>query len=178
MTIRKTLASAAAITALLQASVAQAQEICVEPADLSDTVVYAVPGLMQGLQNKCSAVLSQTGFVLGQSGEWVTSYDLLKDETWPGTRRFFLVFANGETESPLPMDDLPDTVLRPLLDLMLPELVMKDVKVADCEKIERTVELLSPLPPENTGGLVALMLEFAGRDNPPICGVNVGPEEG
>lgn len=64
---------------------------------------------------------------------------------------------------------LPPETVRPLFDAVIEQKVAEEIKVGDCAKIERGVELLSPLPPENVGGLITFLLDVAKVDNPKVC---------
>ena len=49
------------------------------------------------------------------------------------------------------------------------EAIAEEIKPADCTKIERGLELISPLPRENVGGLIAFVVDIAERQALPTC---------
>ncbi|MEM6493843.1 MAG: hypothetical protein AAF650_05635, partial [Pseudomonadota bacterium] len=49
------------------------------------------------------------------------------------------------------------------------QLIGEQIKPDSCGKIDRGVELMSPLPADNVSGLVAFVLELVKLDNPPVC---------
>jgi hypothetical protein len=66
--------------------------------------------------------------------------------------------------------NLPDDALRPFVDALVGQMIAKEIKGDSCGKIERMLELVSPLPTENVGGLIAFIAEVAEIKDPPICG--------
>jgi len=48
-------------------------------------------------------------------------------------------------------------------------MIAKEIKPDSCGKIERGLELLSPLPVDNVAGLMTFIAELADLKNPPVC---------
>jgi hypothetical protein len=67
---------------------------------------------------------------------------------------------------------LPEESLRPFVDGLVGQMIAGEIKPDSCGKIERGLELLAPLPPENVAGLFAFIAELTELKNPPICGAN------
>lgn len=177
--MRKTGLSSAAfalsLAALLSAQAAQAQaeaKACVQQADLADAVVYAMPILTKAVRGKCGSALSSSGFMARQGDAFIAPYVERQPAAWPGAMRLLAQFAGdaGEGADMMQMfNSLPPETVRPLFDAIIEQKVAEEIKVADCGKIERGVELLSPLPPENVSGLVTFLFDLAKVDNPKIC---------
>ena len=58
------------------------------------------------------------------------------------------------------------------VDAILAQKLGESIKPADCGKIERAMELLSPLPPENLGGLLTFVMDVTGNRQPAVCDVD------
>lgn len=170
---RRSLSIALAASFSMLASQAHAQQ-CIAEKQVESLAIYALPAIVKGVQTECVNELSDDGF-LAQSGEaFVQPYLAMQDSVWPDAKAGFLLFAakGEEDQAEDEMDllaSLPDEAVRPLLDLILTEKVGEEIKLSDCGRIERAVELVAPLPPENTGGLIALIAGLAGVDDPRIC---------
>jgi hypothetical protein len=181
MTMKRIASSLIAGAALLGAQAAQAQTACVEPADLDDTIRYAMPTLYEAAMASCGDQYSPTGFMKTQGPAFADGFRALQSEAWPGTLRVIQLFAArggeaGDAANPQEAEQmaaliaaLPEDALRPFLDAMVLELVSGEIKPESCASIERGIELIAPLPPRNVSGLVAFIAEQAKVDNPPIC---------
>ena len=163
------------LSALMFGQAAQAQasaEACVQEADLADAVVYAVPILTKAVRGKCSTTLSSSGFMAIQGDAFTAPYTARQGAAWPGALRMLSQFAaegkDGEEMMQM-FGSLPAETVRPLFDAIIEQKVAEEIKLDDCTRIERGVELLSPLPPENVSGLVTFLLGIAKIDNPKLC---------
>jgi hypothetical protein len=81
--------------------------------------------------------------------------------------------AGGNEDMGAMLAALPEDALRPFVDALVGQMIAGEIKPDSCGKIERGLELLSPLPAENVGGLVAFIVELSNRKSPPICPVAV-----
>lgn len=159
---------------MLHAQAAYAQQ-CIAPEDLTDAGIYAVPVIAEGFATSCRAHLADDGFFATRGAEFVAPYAAMQAERWPGTRRAFLILgsngdrdaADDETQDFLA--DLPSEALRPFVDAFLAQKIGEEIKPADCPKIERVMELLAPLPPENLGGLFSFIMDVTGAKEPALC---------
>ncbi len=162
--------------ALMQVQVVQAQQACVPQQDLTDAVIYAVPVMADAFDTACSTELSPDGFFATQGDAFVAPYAAMSEERWPGAARVLTTFAEagskGNSGIPALADVLngqsPQTV-RPFIDALLGSMIVGEIKTKDCGKIERGMELMAPLPPENMGGMVTFIMDMAGVKNPELC---------
>lgn len=157
-----------------QVALAQAEAAaCIEQADLADGVIYAMPILTKAVRGKCGTNLSSSGFMARQGDAFVAPYVARQAAAWPGALRMLSQFGGGDDREAADMmqmlGTLPADSVRPLFDAIIEQKVAEEIKVGDCTKIERGVELLSPLPPENVSGLVTFLLDLAKVDNPKMC---------
>jgi hypothetical protein len=176
---RHLFAPALALTALASATAAQAQQkACIEPADMTDAVIYAMPVAYDAARTACGDRFAASGFMARKGEAWVAAYRDGQDKAWPGALRVLKTFmaddaaakgAGGDDMGAI-ISALPDDALRPFVEAMVGQMIAKEIKPDSCGTIERAVELLSPLPGENIGGLVAFVLELDDKDKKsPIC---------
>lgn len=179
MTRRPVLTPALALAALASATAAQAQQTaCVAPADLSDAVVYAMPIAYDATRTACANRLARDGFVAKRGEAWVAGFRSGQTKAWPGAFRFLKTFmeqqgSDGEAAGGMDMGAMltamPQDTLRPFVDAFVGQMIAEQIKGDSCDKIERGLELLSPLPSDNVGGLIAFVVELADLKNPPVC---------
>ncbi|NCP13206.1 MAG: hypothetical protein GW858_03455 [Sphingomonadales bacterium] len=170
-------ALALAALATSQTAVAQAQ-VCVSSADLSDAVVYAMPIAYDATRTACANRLSATGFMVTGGDAYIGQFRAGQNQAWPGAFRVLKTFmasdSAAESGAPMEMDAMlsamPEESLRPFVDALVGQMIAEEIKGDTCDKIERGLELISPLPTGNVGGLVAFIAEMTELKSPPICG--------
>lgn len=182
MMTKRIFAPALALAALGSAQAAQAQQqACVNSDDLGDAVVYALPIAFDAAQTACANRLSKSGFMATKGEDFISKFRAGQDKAWPGAFRLLKTFmakdgAEGEDAQINAMiTSLPDDALRPFVDGLAGQMIADEIKGDSCEKIERGLELIAPLPTDNVGDLVAFIAELADLKNPPICGAKVPP---
>ncbi|MBI1401699.1 MAG: hypothetical protein GC147_00610 [Porphyrobacter sp.] len=175
---RPIIASALALAALTGAEAAQAQQqACVTAADLGDTMVYAMPIAYDAVSTTCAGRFAKNGFMLREGEGFIAGFRARQDAAWPGAFRLFKTFMARENAKDGSDDDeiatmiaaLPEESLRPFIDGIVGQMIAKEIKPDSCGKIERGVELLSPLPVDNIAGLATFIAELADVKNPEIC---------
>ena len=181
-------ASALGLAALVSAQAAQAQQACIMPADAADTVMYLMPVAYDGALKSCKSEFSDDSFLPSAEGrDYIAKFKDQQDATWPGAYRAVQVLVasdSGEGDGggmAETLGQLSPEQLRPFADAFIGQMIAEEIKPDTCGKIDRGVELLSPLPAENVGGLVSFVLELVGGGDLPICNadgsVRVMPEE-
>ena len=176
---RRMIASAIALAALgtSQTALAQAQ-MCVAPADLSDAVVYALPIAYDASRTACANRLSANGFMATGGEAYIGQFRAGQNQAWPGAFRVLKTFmasdSAGESGAPAEMgamlSAMPEESLRPFVDALVGQMIADEIKGDTCDSIERGLELISPLPTQNVGGLVAFIAAMTEMKSPPICG--------
>lgn len=166
-----------ALAALATAHTAQAQQqTCVAAADLGDAVIYSMPIAFDAAQNACANRWSRDGFAAREGEAFITNFRTGQDKAWPGAFRLLKTFmadkADGGDDDNINamIGALPEDALRPFVDGLVGQMIAKEIKGDSCNTIERGLELISPLPTDNVGGLFAFIAEIADLKNPPICG--------
>lgn len=170
-----------ALLSLASAQAAQAQQpACVAAADLGDAVVYAMPIAFDAAQTACANRFARDGFMATGGEAFIAEFRAGQDKAWPGAFRLIKTFMaqsgaeggteGGDAEMGALIAAMPEEALRPFVDGMVGQMIAAEIKGDTCGKIERGLELISPLPTDNVGGLFAFIAELADLKNPPICG--------
>lgn len=177
---RQIIAPALALAALTSATAAQAQQrACIAPADMTDAIIYAMPVAYDAAQTTCADRFATDGFMAREGDAWVATFREGQDKAWPGALRVIKTFmaddaaakGTGGDDISAMISAMPDDALRPFVEAMVGQMIAKEIKPESCGMIERAVELLSPLPGENIGGLVAFVLSLDNKGKqPPVCG--------
>lgn len=173
----KPAAVACALAALAQSQIALAQQ-CIAQQDVSDGVIYAMPSLVQAFETKCAGELADDGFLATSDDTFLAPYRAQQQDSWPGAMRLLMQLAGtgdsaegGDGAIGKMLEALPSDAVQPFVDAIIVQELSKEVKLQDCAKIERGIELIAPLPPENTGQLVVFILDITGVENPSLCPV-------
>lgn len=169
---------ALALMALATAQTANAQQAaCVAPADLGDAVVYAMPIAFDAARTACINRLDRDGFMSNGGETFIADFRTRQNQAWPGAFRLLKTFMSDPKgaagQSDIDMNAmiaaLPEDALRPFVDGLVGQMIAKEIKGDSCAKIERGLELISPLPSDNVAGLFTFIAEFADLKNPTIC---------
>ncbi|MCR9180662.1 MAG: hypothetical protein NXH71_10595 [Erythrobacteraceae bacterium] len=175
---KRVVAPALAFVALATANAAHAQQQdCVGSADLGDTVLYAMPIAYDAVSTTCARQLKADGFIARDGGAFINNFRARQDSAWPGAFRLLKTFMaqnnaeKGKSDADMTalLSALPEENLRPFVDGLVGQMIAKEIKPDSCGKIERGMELLSPLPADNLAGLMAFIAEIADIKNPSIC---------
>jgi hypothetical protein len=171
------LAPVLAFAAVGQAQAAQVQQACIAPADLGDTMVYAVPIAFDAARTACARQLKSDGFFARGGERFVSNFRARQNAAWPGAFRTMKVLLAEEGSAAKAGDldimalaqAMPEGNLRPFVDGLMGQMIAEEIKPSSCGKIERGMELLSPLPVDNVAGLMSFVVELLGLDKPALC---------
>jgi hypothetical protein len=168
-----------ALAALATAQTAQAQQqACVAPADLSDAVVYSMPIAFDAARTACANRLTRGGFMATRGEAYIAQFRAGQSKAWPGAFRLlknFMAEQKQTEEGQSGMDvaamlqGMPESAVRPFVDAFVGQMIAEEIKPDSCGKIERGLELISPLPTGNVGGLIAFLVEVSDIKNPTVC---------
>lgn len=182
----KIASAALALTALASGQALAAQQACIEPADLGDTITYAMPMLYEAVEGPCSAIFAESEFMTNKADAFLDQFRARQDDAWPGTLRLLKVFMaqqgeknGGDDAMASAIAMMPEDSLRPLVDViigqMVAERIANKIKVSTCSDVAEAMELIAPLPPENISALTVFIAKQAELDDPKICGVTTTP---
>lgn len=177
---KRVFAPALGFVALASATTAQAQQqTCVAAADFGDTVLYAMPIAYDAVSTACQRELKADGFMARGGDQFIAKFRDRQSNAWPGAFRLLKTFmakdagkaAGSGADMGAMIAALPEESLRPFVDGLVGQMIAGEIKPDSCGKIERGLELLSPLPVENVAGLMTFILELSEIKEPAICGV-------
>lgn len=172
-------AGAAAMLSLAQPALAQGTK-CIAPADLADATTYTMPLMIEAAQSSCADVLAADSFVMAEGTAFAANFAPLRDAAWPGTQRMLASFIEKETGASREQAEKVDPAmggiimnllrsdgqeLRPFVDAIATQMVADSIKPESCGDIEAILPLLAPLPPENYGELVSVIVGFVTEDD-------------
>ena len=162
MTLRTPLAAAAAILALSTTTAAQAQAAsCLTEKEVSGLVVYAMPSVIDATQTSCSNQLTGRGFLASGGTKMAQRYAARSDATWPQAKSAFFKLGKLKPKDTQMFAQLPDEAVRPLLDALIVQMVAQEIKPGSCRNIERLVQALDMLEPEQAGTLTGVIASLA-----------------
>jgi hypothetical protein len=160
----KSVAALAAFAALSVPASAHAAELTPEATQAA--VRYALPHLLSGVRATCGTRLSSKGFLATNGDAMLARFSQGSDAAWPAARVALLQLGKKDNSGMAQMfDQMPDSALKPFVDATISAMVATKLKVENCTDVERGLELLAPLPPENIAGLVGFVIEMAERDD-------------
>jgi len=162
--MHKTMLTAAALLAALPGIARAAEPPCLSASEFSSLAGYALPNVISGTSQRCSATLSADAFLRKSGGSLATRYAERKQASWPGAKAAFLkLSAAKDDDAGRLLRSLPDPSLQQMIDAVMEGMVSQQIPVERCATIDRLVRLLAPLPPENTAELIALAVGLGAR---------------
>ena len=157
------LSAFAALAVLALPGAVQAKDL--SPEGTRAAVRYALPHLVAGVRATCAAKLSPGGYLATNSDAMIARFSQGSDAAWPAAK-VALMQLGAEDKSGMGsmLGQMPDSALKPFVDATISTMVATKLKPENCGDVERGLELLAPLPPENIAGLVGFVIEMAERD--------------
>lgn len=151
--------SIAAIALALTPIAAQAAAPpCLTPPEFTALSSYALPSIITGTAERCATTLPADAWLRRNGSQLAARYAAGKPAAWPTAKAAFLKIggttANADAGNLL--KSLPDSSLQPMVDALISGVVGQQLPTDRCDAINRLVQLLAPLPPENTAELIAL----------------------
>jgi hypothetical protein len=162
--MKRTSHVAAVLTASLLAVVPQiasaAQPVCLGKAEARSLLTYALPQVINGTRKRCETVLPADAYLRQHGGALAERYGAQKARYWPEAKAAFLKLSSAkDPQLGQFARNLPDESMQPLVDLAVEGMISQSIRPESCNEIDLAIDLLSPLPPENTAGLIALFVE-------------------
>ena len=124
--------------------------------------VYAVPDLIVATKQTCAARLSPDGFLARHGDSLSQRYASQQNAVWPQARSALFKFAAGKAGDQLkPFTTLPDNAIRPIADALIQQELAQKIHPSSCRNIERLVQAISPLDPQDAGTILSVLFDFA-----------------
>jgi len=163
------LKAAAAALALMPGIASAAEPACLTKREATSLIAYALPQAITGTAKRCAAALPADAFLRRHGNELASRYGAQKDRYWPQAKPAFLKTLGSQGgDTAVLTRSLPDDSLRQLADVFVEGFVSQRIALKSCDKLDLAIDLLSPLPPENMAGLIALTMDVAGAADPKL----------
>jgi hypothetical protein len=141
-----------------------AEPPCLTAREFTDLSSYALPSIITGTAQRCSAALGPEAFLKRGGHALAARYTAAKPAAWPGAKAAFVKLSGGIHADALGVfKALPDDKLQPMVDTLVEGLIAQQVPVERCRAIDTAVRLLAPLPAQNTAELIALAVGLGSR---------------
>lgn len=131
---------------------------CITYAEFNDMSRFMLPAVIEGAAAKCQASLPADAYLPNAGRALAARLSAASDVHKAGAIAAFARIGGGRMPEGLSLD----TMAGLMRDMAKSEL-FKKVTAEDCVKINEAAELLAPLPPENIGGLLRLLVELGGK---------------
>lgn len=157
-------AVAAALLLALPGLARAAEPPCLTAQEFSAVTIYALPAMVRGAVQRCDAVLPPSAFLRTSGEKLAQRYGQDRDRQWPRARTA-VIKAGGSFDpqaGPL-LGTLPEDTLRPMIDELVIAVVDQRLPEDRCQAVNRTLMLLSPLPPAIAAGTIARTTGLAAR---------------
>lgn len=156
---------ATATLALTPLAARAAEPPCLTAAEFTALSSYALPSIITGTTERCTAALPADAWLRRNGPELASRYAAGKPAAWPGAKAALLKIGGGSTnaEANNLLKSLPDSSLQPMFDTLIAGMVGQHLPVTRCTVVDRAVRLLSPLPPENTAELIAVLVGIGAK---------------
>ncbi len=175
MRFRTGLAAAAAAAIVLHPVAASAQQACVTEEEVSAIAIYSMPNLIEAVRVRCDGHLSPGGFLNRPNSSLKSRYATLQTKAWPRAKSGLLkVLAtkSSAAQGSQGLDmigSLPDNAVRPLVDALIVQEVSPKIDTGQCGRIERVIELASPIDPEIAGNVLGAVVGLVNPKELPVC---------
>jgi hypothetical protein len=144
--------------ALAPVAAQAAEPPCVTPAEFTALSTYALPSIISGTAQRCATALPADAWLRHNGVQLAARYSVAKPAAWPIAKAaFFKISGNtANVDGASLLKSLPDSSLQPMLDALISGVIGQHLPAERCSIIDRLVQLLAPLPPENTAEIIAI----------------------
>ena len=155
----------AAALATLPGVARAAEPPCLTSAEFSALATYALPGLIGDGTHRCSATLPAGAFLPGNGEALAHRYGAAMPAAWPGARAAFLKLSAGAGPDAVAMlRVMPDDSLQQLVGTLATQFAGQKLPTERCDTIDAATRNLAPLPAENIGRLLAVVVSLSKHD--------------
>jgi hypothetical protein len=169
-----TIGTAAALWLALAATAAQGATPCLSEPEAEGLVITLLPDMLDAVGTTCAPSLPSSATLRAGLVPMVARYRAEGLAAQPQASTAFAKLIGND------MQGLDPELMRPMITALIAPMLAKEIKPADCPKVERIVTLLGPLPARNLAGITVLLFTLGTqgkRDKPPftICPVATLP---
>ncbi len=164
--MKRLLGSMASLLACVPGVAAAAEPVCLTRTEATSLVAYALPQAISGTAKRCAPVLPANAYLRRHGGDLAARYATQKAKYWPNAKPAFMKALGPDAAGTV--GNLPDDTTQQLANTFVEGFVSQQIALKSCDKLDIAIDLLSPLPPENTAGLIALTMEVASTAEPKV----------
>jgi len=164
----------AAAAAMLPGLAAAAEPTCLTAPEFTALATYSLPSVITGTVQRCSPMLPSDAFLPTQGAGLAMRYAGAKDAAWPAAKAAFLKLTGANLGSGL-MKGMSETSMQEIVDTAIAAKVTDALPAERCGTVNRLVQLLAPLPPESTAGVIALAVGLGTSSGRKIGPIKVCP---
>lgn len=162
---------AAAALAASQAASAATPLPCLTSSEVAAATAFALPGAISATADKCGPTLGKGSYFARSGSQLAARFATTKAKAWPATRAAIVRVATASADPMLQSaKNLPDGAMQEIINGLVVAAVADKIPVNRCGQIDRVLELIAPLPPENATELVALTLGVLAQGPNPHIG--------
>lgn len=135
--------------------------------EVNAVALYSMPHAFRALQTRCAPQLPASAYIRSQGDALGTRLDRSARGRFPAARAAMTrLLAEGNPQMATLIGQIPEDNVEPLVRELIAGKVQSEVKLEDCARLNRVLELLDPLPPENLASLLGvIVLEAQTRSN-------------
>jgi len=162
--MRRFTAIAAALLAAVP-GIAQAAAPCLTPREFASLAGYTLPSIITGTTQRCATTLGNESFLRQSGAQLSARYAARKATEWPGAKSAFIKLSSSNDTSGASklIAGMPDASLQQMLDGMMAGMIGQQIPLDRCGTIDNVIRLLSPLPPQNTAELIAVVVGLTSK---------------
>lgn len=169
--LRLPTAALAAVLTVMPGLAHAAQAPCLTASEFTTLSTYALPSLIGGTAQRCSASLPADSFLKINGTGLANRYAAVKPAVWPGAKAAFFKLSSGAGPDAAEMlKSLPDQTVQAMVDGFVAGRLTSGIPVERCGLIDRLLRLLSPLPPESTAEIIGLAVGLGSKAGNPQLG--------
>lgn len=133
-------------------------------ADAAALAHYAMPLAFAGVQAECQAHLPRSAYIYTGGDALAARLEAASAGSWPRARNaiFLIGGSNRDAEMAEVIANMPEEAISPFVSEMIRSLVAQEMDAEVCVKVDRVLEMLDPLPPENLANLFGFIMIEAG----------------
>jgi hypothetical protein len=138
-----------AVLSLAPVAVRAAEPPCLAASDAAAIVAYGLPAALEGARKTCQGKLGEDAFLRSAKGAaYIEGFKSAKPALWPKAKPALAnLVAVGSSQAAGVIQYLPDPLQQQMVDAMVSGVVAEKFPAERCTVLNRSVALLSPLPP-------------------------------
>ena len=141
-----------------------AEPPCLTTPEFAGLATYALPGVIGDVSHRCAATLPAGAFLTVNGEALAQRYGAAGPAVWPAAKAAFLKLSAGAgPDAAALVAAMPDDSLQQFVAMAAGQVASKKLATDHCTAIDAAVQSLAPLPAENIGQLLAVLVSLSPR---------------